>query len=429
MSFNNLGLIAPILDALRDAAYVTPTSIQEKAIPMILNRRDLLACAQTGTGKTAAFTIPMLQLMHEDRATANAGKKSPHNNNAGIASLILAPTRELALQIGESIDTYGRYLHLKHLVIFGGVPQDRQVRALRSGVDILIATPGRLLDLINQRHINLGQLKFYVLDEADRMLDSGFLNDIRKINRHLPAGRQNLMFSATIPAEIRDLANSLLTDPVNVEVNPVSATADRIEQCVYHVEKKNKLGLLLDILQSDDIENVLVFTQMKHTADKVSKALQGAGIRSQAIHGNKSQGQRQDALKNFKDHSTRVLVATDIAARGIDIDSLSHVINFELPNVPETYVHRIGRTGRAGASGIAISFCDYSEKLFLRDIQKLTRQPIPVNTAHKYHLSDFESNSRTSPLTLASEGKPRRFSGQRRNYRGQATISLSARRS
>ena len=377
MSFNNLGLIAPILHALQETGYTNPTQIQEKSIPVILQRRDLLGCAQTGTGKTAAFTIPMLQLMHEQQ-------QSDKKNNRSITSLILAPTRELALQIGESIETYGRFLQLKHQVIFGGVPQFSQVKALRSGVDIVVATPGRLLDLIQQGHVTLSALKFFVLDEADRMLDSGFFNDIKKIITHLPKTRQNLLFSATLPADIRQLAGVLLKDPVSVEVHPVSSTVDRIEQSVYYVEKKNKIELLLDLLNDKSIESVLVFTQMKHTADKVCKVLQRYGVNSQAIHGNKSQGQRQQALTNFRNKITRVLVATDIAARGIDINDLSHVINYELPDVPETYVHRIGRTGRAGASGIALSFCDYSEKTALKDIQKLTRRSINVITGHKY---------------------------------------------
>lgn len=384
MSFNNLGLIEPLLKALSETGYTQPTPIQEKSIPAILNRQDLLACAQTGTGKTAAFTIPMLQLMHQQQQEQNRSTRH-------ISALILAPTRELAVQIGESIEVYGKFLNLRHHVIFGGVPQFSQVKALRAGVDILVATPGRLLDLIQQRHVSLQQLKFFVLDEADRMLDCGFINDIKRIITYLPAQKQTLLFSATMPGPIKQLANVLLKNPAHIEVTPVSSTVEVIAQSLYYVKKENKTSLLIDLLSDQSIETVLVFTQMKHAADKLAKLLQRAGINSQAIHGNKSQSQRQQALKNFKNRTTRVLVATDIAARGIDIDDLTHVINYELPDVPETYVHRIGRTGRAGAEGIAITLCDYSEKAALTDIQKLTGKQLKVVAGHKYDITELST--------------------------------------
>lgn len=371
MLFTELALIEPILRALNEEGYETPTPIQQKSIPAILEHRDLLGCAQTGTGKTAAFTIPVLQLMHLSKQDQPAHPRK-------IQTLILTPTRELAIQIGESIQAYGRHLKLRSLVIFGGVSQHSQVQSLHAGIDILVATPGRLLDLMQQKHISLRDIRYFILDEADRMLDMGFVHDVKRVITHLPARRQTLFFSATMPPEIQQLANVLLKDPVKVEVTPVSTTAEMIDQTVYFVDKGNKMPLLIHLLKNPAIDSLLVFTQMKHFADKVAKKLQQHGIRAEAIHGNKSQNARQRALQQFKDRSIRVLVATDIAARGIDIDELSHVLNFELPNVPETYVHRIGRTGRAGASGKAISFCDRSEKAFLNDIQKLIRKTIPV---------------------------------------------------
>ena len=377
MSFEKLELIEPILRALKAEGYTQPTPIQEQAIPILLQRRDLLGCAQTGTGKTAAFAIPILQLLHQDELRV----KGP----AGIKTLILTPTRELAIQIGESFASYGKYLRIRHTVIFGGVPQRSQTDALRSGVDILIATPGRLLDLMNQRFVHLQHIKTFVLDEADRMLDMGFIHDVKKIISKLPTNRQTLFFSATMPAEISKLADTILTNPVRVQVTPVSSTANTIQQSVYFVEKSDKRSLLLHLLKDRSIETALVFTRTKHGADKVAKDLIRAGVQAEAIHGNKSQNARQRALSNFKSRQTRVLVATDIAARGIDIDDLSHVVNFELPNVPETYVHRIGRTGRAGVSGIALSFCDAEEKEFLRDIHKLIAKTIPVIEDHPYH--------------------------------------------
>jgi ATP-dependent RNA helicase RhlE len=376
MSFEKLNIIEPVLRALQNEGYTQPTPIQEQAIPILLQRKDLLGCAQTGTGKTAAFAIPILQLLHEDELYV----KGP----AGIKTLILTPTRELAIQIGESFAAYGKYLKIRHTVIFGGVSQKSQTDALRAGVDILIATPGRLLDLMNQRFVKLDNIKTFVLDEADRMLDMGFIHDVKKIIARIPAKRQTLFFSATMPSEIASLANTILTNPVRVEVTPVSSTANTINQSVYFVEKSKKRSLLLHLLKDNAIETALVFTRTKHGADKVAKDLNGAGVKAEAIHGNKSQNARQRALSNFKAKQTRVLVATDIAARGIDVDSLSTVINFELPNVPETYVHRIGRTGRAGASGVAYSFCDGEEREFLRDIQKLIGKSVPVTTDHPY---------------------------------------------
>lgn len=379
MSFENLKLIEPILRALKTEGYTTPTPIQEQSIPIILQRRDLLGCAQTGTGKTAAFSIPILQLLYQDRLQ--------HKEQKTIKALILTPTRELAIQIGESLAAYGKHTGLKHLVIFGGVSQNPQTDTLKRGVDILVATPGRLLDLMNQRFVHLDSIKMLVLDEADRMLDMGFVHDVKKIIAKVPAKRQTLFFSATMPNEIQQLANTILTNPEKVEVTPVSSTADTIQQQLYYVEKNDKRALLAHILKDKNIKTALVFTRTKHGADKVVKDLVKIGITAEAIHGNKSQNARQRALTNFKNRTTRVLIATDIAARGIDIDELTHVINYELPNIPETYVHRIGRTGRAGASGIALSFCDQEEIEFLKDIHKLIAKQIPVEEEHPYHMS------------------------------------------
>jgi ATP-dependent RNA helicase RhlE len=377
--FENLNLIEPILQALKTEGYTNPTPIQEQSIPVILNRQDLLGCAQTGTGKTAAFAIPILQILHQE--------KTPQRGPRPIKALILTPTRELAIQIDESLAAYGRHTGLSHLVVFGGVSQVPQVNALRNGVDILIATPGRLLDLVDQRHINLSQISLFVLDEADRMLDMGFIHDVKKVITRIPAKRQTLFFSATMPPEISNLANTILNNPVRVEVTPVSSTAEKIQQALYYVDKSDKKSLLLHILKDQNIKSVLVFTRTKHGADKVVKDLNRADIEAEAIHGNKSQNARQRALTLFKTGQLRVLVATDIAARGIDVDDLSHVINYELPNVPETYVHRIGRTGRAGLSGIALSFCDLEERAYLRDINKLITKSIPVIEEHPYHMN------------------------------------------
>jgi len=414
LSFNNLQLIEPVLKALIHEGYTKPTPIQEQSIPIILEQKDLLGCAQTGTGKTAAFAIPLLQLMHQQQQQT----QQRHRN---IKALILTPTRELAIQIEESFKAYGRYLDLKHLVIFGGVSQVNQVNTLRRGVDILVATPGRLLDLMNQNYISLRDIKFFVLDEADRMLDMGFVHDVKKIIAKLPAKRQTLFFSATMPAEIQQLANVLLTNPSKVEVTPVSSTADTIQQALYYVEKQNKKSLLIHLLQDASIQTALVFSRTKHGADKIARGLSAEGIRAEAIHGNKSQNARQSALSNFKSRRTRVLVATDIAARGIDIDELTHVINHDLPNVPETYVHRIGRTGRAGASGIAISFCDAEEKADLRDIQKLINKSIPVVADHPYMMTHssqpVQQQVQRSSFQKRSTGNNRNQPGNRRNYR------------
>ena len=377
MTFKELNLIAPILQALETGGYTQPTPIQQQSIPIILSGKDLLGCAQTGTGKTAAFALPMLQLLSAETATP----KYRH-----IRALILTPTRELAIQIGESFATYGKHLNLKHTVIFGGVSQGAQTTALRNGIDILIATPGRLLDLIGQRFIDLKNITHFVLDEADRMLDMGFIHDVKKVTALLPAKKQTLFFSATMPPEIQKLANTILVSPQKVEVTPVSSTAETVSQYLYHVDKKDKRKLLAFILKNKDVKSALVFTRTKHGADRVAGDLIKDGITAEAIHGNKSQPARQRALSNFKTGQIRVLVATDIAARGIDIEALSHVINFELPNVPETYVHRIGRTGRALAEGIALSFCCEEEVDDLKSIEKLTRK-IPVIDQHPYPMS------------------------------------------
>jgi ATP-dependent RNA helicase RhlE len=383
--FTELNLIEPLLKALTNEGYEKPTPIQEQAIPVVLERRDILGCAQTGTGKTAAFAIPLLQLL-----SANAPEKTMLRRK--IRALVLTPTRELAMQIHESFISYGKFLPLKSQVIFGGVSQVPQVNVLRQGVDILIATPGRLIDLINQHVVSLSDIQYFVLDEADRMLDMGFVHDVKRIISKLPQKRQTLFFSATMPSEIKDLADMILNEPVSVEVTPVSSTAETIQQQIYHVDKGNKMKLLIHLIEQHKINTSLVFSRTKHGADRIAKELNKAGIRAEAIHGNKSQNARQLALQNFKNRRSAVLVATDIAARGIDIDELSHVFNFDLPNVPETYVHRIGRTGRAGANGIAFSFCDHDEKEFLRDIQKLIRRTIPANTDHPYVLAGRGGN-------------------------------------
>ena len=379
MLFQDLKIIEPILRALKTEGYTTPTPIQAQAIPILLQQKDLLGCAQTGTGKTAAFAIPILQLLYQDRLQ--------HKEQKTIKAIILTPTRELAIQIDESFAAYGRHTGLKHLVIFGGVSQKPQVDALRRGVDILTATPGRLLDLMNQGYVRLDHIKMLVLDEADRMLDMGFVNDVKKVIAKVPAKRQTLFFSATMPKEIQQLADTILKNPEKVEVTPVSSTADTIQQTLYYVEKNNKKSLLIHLLGDKSIKTALVFTRTKHGADRVVKDLNRVGITAEAIHGNKSQNARQRALTNFKNRTTRVLIATDIAARGIDIDELTHVINYEIPNIPETYVHRIGRTGRAGADGIAFSFCDEEEMEYIRDIHKLIGKSIPVTEEHPYPMN------------------------------------------
>ncbi len=389
MQFESLNLIDPILKALKEEGYTVPTPIQAQAIPLILNGNDLLGCAQTGTGKTAAFAIPILQLAYNSR---------PNEKRRKIRALVVTPTRELAIQIDESFRAYGRHTGLKSTVIFGGVTQNPQVEVLRNGVDVLIATPGRLLDLMNQGHLSLRDVEFFVLDEADRMLDMGFVHDVRKLLAVLPQKRQSLFFSATMPPEIVKLASTILRNPSKVTVTPVSSTVDIINQQIYFVDKGNKNALLVDLLKDQNIKTALVFTRTKHGADKVVKVLKRYDITAEAIHGNKAQNARQRALTNFKAQTTRVLVATDIAARGIDVDELEYVINFELPNIPETYVHRIGRTGRAGAKGTAISFCDAEEKAYLRDIEKLISKRIPVAHNDSYPLIDLDPVKTEQPV-------------------------------
>jgi ATP-dependent RNA helicase RhlE len=372
MQFSELPLSQPLQRAIADTGYVTPTPIQQRAIPIVVTGRDLLGVAQTGTGKTAAFALPILErLMATKPHAGERGQRKP------IRCLVLTPTRELALQIGESFSTYGRFAGLHHTVIFGGVGQRPQEDALRRGIDTVIACPGRLLDLMNQGFVDLRHLQVFVLDEADRMLDMGFIHDIRKIVAKIPQQRQTLFFSATMPKEIRELASSLLHDPATVEVAPVSSSAETVEQSVYHVDRGHKPALLKHLLTDASWKKVLVFTRTKHGADKVVRWLEQSGTRSAAIHGNKSQNARVRALESFRDGGIRVLVASDIAARGIDIDNITHVVNYDVPHEPETYVHRIGRTGRAGNSGIAVSLCDQEERADLRTIERLIRKPIP----------------------------------------------------
>ena len=422
VSFNNLQLIEPLLKSLQQEGYEKPTPIQEQAIPIILQHRDLLGCAQTGTGKTAAFAIPILQLMHQQKQTGVHQQSINNRERRNIQTLVLTPTRELAIQIEESLRTYGRYLDLKHLVIFGGVSQFNQVNALRRGVDILVATPGRLLDLLNQRHISLNEIKFFVLDEADRMLDMGFVHDVKRIIGKLPVQKQTLFFSATMPGEIKQLANMLLKNPVKVEVTPVASTVDTIQQSLYYVEKQNKKLLLTHLLEDPTIESVLVFTKTKHGADRIARDLNRKGTKAEAIHGGKSQNERQKALHSFKSKRTRILIATDIAARGIDIDDLTHVINFDLPDIPETYVHRIGRTGRAGASGVAISFCDYEEKISLADIHKLIAKKITVVKDHPYDVALMHPHEQSGSQSSYSNNRRNAGSGKRygRTFRQSA---------
>lgn len=396
MQFKELNIMPDILKALENENYTEPTPIQEKAIPAILSGRDLLGCAQTGTGKTAAFAIPTLQLLSEEKVY-----KNPQRN---ISALIITPTRELALQIYESFCTYGKYTKLKSCVVFGGVSQKPQEEALRQGVDILVATPGRLNDFIDQKLVNLKHLKIFILDEADRMLDMGFINDVKKIIAKTPVKKQTLLFSATMPPSIERMSNTILNNPAKIEVTPASSTVNTITQYLYYVDKENKKDLLLHILKDKSLESVLVFTRTKHGADRIIRQLAKAKVTAQAIHGDKSQNARQLALSNFKNKTVRILVATDIAARGIDIDELSHVINYDLPEVPETYVHRIGRTGRAGLGGVAISFCDFDEKPLLSDIENLIRKRITEVKDHPYPLLN------TTPSIKATQ--PRRESSK-----------------
>ena len=381
MDFESLKIIEPILTSLKEEGYKTPTPIQQEAIPIVLSGTDLIGCAQTGTGKTAAFAVPILQILSINKSFDRKRK---------IRSLIVTPTRELAIQIEESFNTYGRYTGLTCAVVFGGVHQNSQTNSLRPGVDILVATPGRLLDLMKQGYISLKDIEIFVLDEADRMLDMGFIHDVRKIISNLPQKRQSLFFSATMPPEIVRLAGSIVYKPVKIEVTPSASTVDIINQFVYYIDKGNKSALLLELLKDDKIKSALVFTRTKYGADRVAKVLKRKNISAEAIHGDKAQNARQRALSGFKAQTTRVLVATDIAARGIDVDDLEFVINYEIPNISETYVHRIGRTGRAGAKGTAISFCDAEEMTYLKDIEKLITKRIEVVNDHPFPLIDFD---------------------------------------
>lgn len=401
MTFKELGIIDPILRAIGDEGYTQPTPIQEQSIPILLKRKDLLGCAQTGTGKTAAFAIPILQHLYADRHNGQGRRK--------IKALVVTPTRELAIQIAESFTTYGKYTGIRNTVIFGGVKQGAQTATLKQGVDILVATPGRLLDLMDQGYISLKDVQYSVLDEADRMLDMGFIHDIKKIIARLPRERQSLFFSATMPPDIVRLSRQILGNPEKVTVRPEQTTAEKVDQSIYFVSKKAKAKLLVHLLENQQFDSTLVFSRTKYGADKIVKMLSKASIRSEAIHGNKSQNARQRALGNFKTGRSRVLVATDIAARGIDIDDLSLVVNYDLPNIPETYVHRIGRTGRAAASGVALSFCDVEEQPFLKDIQKLIGQKINVVEEHPFVDSGMEQPAD------ATNGNKNGSSGSRHN--------------
>ena len=398
-TFASLGLSEPLLRALASENYTTPTPIQVRAIPALLAGRDLLGIAQTGTGKTAAFGLPLLQRLAELKTRAD---------HRSTRALILAPTRELAIQIDTSLRTYGRHLGFRHAVILGGVNQNPQVNAMKQGVDILVATPGRLLDLVKQQHIRLDGVTTLVVDEADRMLDMGFIKDVRRIVAMLPKRRQSMLFSATMPDDVVKLVGDMLHQPERIEVSPPTKTADNIDQRVIHIAQKDKRALLAHILRNDEFRRVIVFTRTKHVANRVSEHLEKAGFSADAIHGNKSQNARQRALANFKSGDVRVLVATDIAARGVDVDDITHVINFELPNEPESYVHRIGRTARAGSEGIAISFCDPSERAYLRDIERLVRRQIAVVT------HDLPAGS-LAPANVNDERRPQR--PQERNYK------------
>ena len=404
MTFNELNLIAPILRAIAHEGYETPSPIQEQSIPLLLEGHDLLGCAQTGTGKTAAFAIPILQELYSRRIDTKA-KRAPK-------ALILTPTRELAAQVAQSFKAYGRFTELVTTVIFGGVSQEPQVAALRKGTDILVATPGRLNDLMGQGLCDLRDISMFVLDEADRMLDMGFIHDVKRVIAKLPQKRQTLLFSATMPKEIAALANTILRNPVTVAVTPPSSTVEIIEQSVYLVDRANKIHLLIDLLKNNTITSALVFSRTKHGADRINKFLGRAGIASGAIHGDKSQGARLKALSDFTGGKTRVLVATDIAARGIDIDELSHVINYDLPNEPETYVHRIGRTGRAGLGGIAISFCDFDEKAYLKDIEKLIGKSVPVVEDNPYPMQIFEPRVVNTQTRLPKEERMARMAAK-----------------
>ncbi|MCI8302054.1 MAG: DEAD/DEAH box helicase [Oscillospiraceae bacterium] len=399
MTFHELQLLPQLLRAVDDLGYAMPSPIQAASIPVVVKGGDLIGCAQTGTGKTAAFAIPILQQLHS----------RVNKRHTPIRALVLTPTRELALQIKESFDQYGKYLDIRNTVIFGGVGQAPQVEALQKGVDVLVATPGRLNDLCGQGHICLEGVETFVLDEADRMLDMGFIHDVRKVIARLPEKRQTLLFSATMPQEIAELSRKILHNPARVEVTPQSSTVDAIEQRLYKVDKGNKKFLLQHVLQDESLDSVLVFTNTKHGADRVVKELGRAGIAAMAIHGNKGQTARIRALDSFKSGAIRVLVATDIAARGIDVNELAAVVNYELPNVPETYVHRIGRTGRAGRDGVAISFCNFDELAYLRDIEKLTRKKVPVVEGHPWPMEILEPTPKKQrePRPPRSERQPK----------------------
>lgn len=385
MRFEDLDLIEPVLKALDDQNYTEPTPIQEKAIPLLLKHTDVLGCAQTGTGKTAAFAIPIIQHLCQDSEYKQRRRK--------IKALVITPTRELAIQIGDSFSTYSKYTQLRNTVIFGGVKQGTQVNALRNGIDVLVATPGRLLDLIDQGFIHLDDIKYFVLDEADRMLDMGFVHDIRKVIHLLPHNRQSLFFSATMPNNIVELSRKILKNPTKVEVTPVSSTAETIQQYIYYTNRLDKKDLLNHILENDDITQALLFSRTKHGADKIARNLAKQKIKAAAIHGDKAQNQRQKALTEFKAGKIRVLVATDIAARGIDIDKLRYVINYDIPNIAETYVHRIGRTGRAGEEGVSISICEPEENVFVKDIEKLINQRINVVKDNPFPQTDKPMNN------------------------------------
>ena len=405
MTFQQLGVIDPILRALSTEGYTNPTPIQEQSIPILLHGKDLLGCAQTGTGKTAAFAIPILQHLYL--------KQKDQRGHRRIKALVVTPTRELAIQIGESFSVYGKHTGIKNTVIFGGVKQGAQTKILQRGVDVLVATPGRLLDLIGQGFINLKDVEYSVLDEADRMLDMGFIHDIKKLIALLPAKRQSLFFSATMPPDIVALSRKILGNPEKVSVTPDQTTAEKVEQVIYFVSKPGKIKLLIHLLNTMPLESVLVFSRTKHGANKIVKLLDRAGVSAEAIHSNKSQTARQRALGNFKNGETKVLVATDIAARGIDVDDLSHVVNYDLPNISETYIHRIGRTGRAGASGIAISFCDEEEKAYLRDIEKLIKQKIDIVREHPFvnYQPEVAAKDAAVPYGLRKKSKPANSSG------------------
>jgi len=398
LSFSQLGLIEPLQKAVAHEGYTQPTPIQEQAIPHVLAGRDILGCAQTGTGKTASFVLPLLQRMHEQKR-ADSVKGHP------LKTLILTPTRELATQIHESIENYGRFLNLRSVVIFGGVSQHRQVSELRKGADFIVATPGRLMDLMNQHLIVLNAIEYFVLDEADRMLDMGFVQEVKRIIARLPRQRQTLFFSATMPPAIQSLVQILLTNPVEIKVTPEQSTAEKVDQKLYYVNKSEKRSLLHHLIKNSTKESVLVFTRTKHGADRVARDLNKAGFHATAIHGDKTQPAREKSLQGFKNGRIQILVATDIAARGIDIDDLALVINYELPNIPETYVHRIGRTGRAGASGKAISFCDFEEKIYLKDIQKFIGQTVPVENNHPFHVALMEPLAAATTAPVASIGR------------------------